>query len=87
MATIGRSRAVAWIFNRIQLSGYVAWLSWLGLHLVALMGFRNRINVFVNWIWNYFTYDRSVRLILAVSEHETQSEYEHRALAETSVQE
>jgi NADH:ubiquinone reductase (H+-translocating) len=64
MATIGRSRAVAWIYNRIQLNGYLAWLSWLGLHLIALMGFRNRLNVFVNWVWNYITYDRSVRLIL-----------------------
>ena len=56
MATIGRSRAVAWLFNRVQLSGYLAWLSWLGLHLIALMGFRNRINVLVNWVWNYFHY-------------------------------
>ena len=64
MATIGRSRAVAWLFNRIQLSGYLAWISWLGLHLITLLGFRNRINVFVNWVWNYFTYDHSSRLIL-----------------------
>ena len=34
------------------------------LHLISLMGFRNRVNVFVNWVWNYFTYDRSVRIIL-----------------------
>jgi NADH dehydrogenase len=68
MATIGRSRAVAWIFNRVQLSGYLAWLSWLGLHLIALLGFRNRINVFVNWVWNYFTYDHSSRLILETSD-------------------
>ena len=45
MATIGRSRAVAYMFNRVQLSGYLAWLAWLGLHLIALMGFRNRVNV------------------------------------------
>ena len=64
MATIGRNRAVAYLFNRVMLSGYFAWLSWLGLHLVALMGFRNRANVLVNWVWNYFTYDRSVRVIL-----------------------
>ena len=64
MATIGRSRAVAWIFNRVQLTGYLAWLAWLGLHLIALMGFRNRVNVLLNWVWNYFTYDRSVRVIL-----------------------
>lgn len=64
MATIGRRRAVAWIYNKIQLSGFLAWLAWLGLHLLTLLGFRNRIQVFVNWMWNYFTYDRSVRLIL-----------------------
>ncbi len=64
MATIGRSRAVAWIFNRVQLTGFIAWLAWLGLHLITLIGFRNRLNVFVNWVWNYLTYDRSVRIIL-----------------------
>ncbi len=64
MATIGRSRAVAWIFYRVQVSGFVAWLAWLVLHLITLLGFRNRLNVFINWVWNYFTYDRSVRLIL-----------------------
>jgi NADH dehydrogenase len=64
MATIGRSRAVAWIYNRIQLRGYIAWIAWLALHLMTLLGFRNRLNVFINWVWNYFTYDRSVRIIL-----------------------
>jgi len=64
MATIGRHRAVAYLFNRIQLSGFLAWVSWLGLHLLTLMGFRNRVAVFVDWVWNYFTYDRSVRVIL-----------------------
>jgi len=64
MATIGRKRAVAWIYNRLQLHGFIAWLAWLGLHLVTLMGFRNQLNVLINWIWNYFTYDRSVRIIL-----------------------
>lgn len=64
MATIGRSRAVAWLYNRIPLSGYAAWLAWLLLHLVTLLGFRNRLSVFLSWVWNYFTYDRSVRIIL-----------------------
>ncbi len=64
MATIGRSRAVAWLFNRVQLRGYLAWLAWLFLHLVTLLGFKNRASVFVSWVWNYFTYDRSVRIIL-----------------------
>ena len=64
MATIGRRRAVAWLYNRVPLSGYPAWLAWLGLHLVSLIGFRNQLNVLVNWLWNYLTYDRSVRIIL-----------------------
>lgn len=68
MATIGRSRAVAWIFYKVQVSGFIAWLAWLVLHLITLLGFRNRLNVFVNWVWNYFTYDRSVRIILELPE-------------------
>jgi len=64
MATIGRSRAVAWIYYKIPLTGFLAWIAWLGLHLVTLMGFRNRLNVFINWVWNYLTYDRTVRIIL-----------------------
>lgn len=64
MATIGRRRAVAWIFNRIKLSGWLAWIAWLGLHILTLLGFRNRLSVLLSWIWNYFTYDRSVRIIL-----------------------
>ncbi len=64
MATIGRSRAVAWPFYTVKLTGFAAWFTWLMLHLVWLLGFRNRLNVMVNWIWNYITYDRSVRVIL-----------------------
>jgi NADH dehydrogenase len=74
MATIGRSRAVAWIYKRIGMSGFLAWIAWLFLHLISLVGFRNRLNVFVNWIWNYLTYDRSVRLILEKSENKQQTE-------------
>ncbi len=73
MATIGRSRAVAWIYNRIPLTGFIAWVAWLGLHLLWLMGFRNRLNVFVNWMWNYLTYDRSVRIILKPERNQPQS--------------
>jgi len=64
MATIGRSRAVAYIYNKIQLKGFLAWVAWLFLHLMTLLGFRNRVTVMFNWMWNYLTYDRSVRLIL-----------------------
>lgn len=78
MATIGRSRAVVWLFYKVQLTGYLAWVAWLGFHLILLMGFRNRVNVFVNWVWNYFTFDRSARLILeethTVEEHKREKE-------------
>jgi NADH dehydrogenase len=63
MATIGRSRAVAELPFGIKLRGFPAWLAWLGLHLVMLAGFRNRISVFANWAWNWLTYDRGPRLI------------------------
>jgi NADH dehydrogenase len=64
MATIGRSRAVAWVFKRFKLTGFLAWLAWLGLHLLELMGFRNRIQAFVNWVYDYVFYNRSVRFII-----------------------
>ena len=62
MVTIGRNAAIAHIFG-LQLNGFIAWLIWLTVHLVWLIGFRNRMLVLVNWVWNYFTYDRGVRLI------------------------
>jgi len=63
MATIGRHDAVAEIPGGIRLTGTVGWLAWLGLHLLYLIGFRNRANVLVNWTWNYLTYDRGSRII------------------------
>jgi NADH dehydrogenase len=64
MATIGRRAAVAELPRGLKLTGPIAWLAWLGLHLVYLLGVRNRVSVFVNWAWNYFTWDRGPRLIL-----------------------
>jgi len=63
MATIGRRAAVAELPGGIKLQGTIAWFAWLGLHLVYLVGFRNRISVFLNWWWNYVTWDRGPRLI------------------------
>ena len=63
MATIGRNQAVAQLPGGIRLTGVVGWLAWLVLHLVMLVGFRNRANVVVNWAWNYVTYDRASRII------------------------
>jgi NADH:ubiquinone reductase (H+-translocating) len=64
MATIGRNQAVVEFPNGWRFHGFIGWLMWLGLHLIELMGFRNRANVFVNWAWNYVTYDRGSRLLL-----------------------
>lgn len=63
MATIGRNRAVAEI-GGMKLRGFIAWLIWLFVHLYALIGVRNKLVVFINWVWNYFTYDQSLRLII-----------------------
>jgi NADH dehydrogenase len=66
MATIGRSAAVAQI-GRMHFSGYPAWLAWLALHLVFLIGLRNRISVFLQWTYSYLTYRRGARIITGVS--------------------
>jgi NADH dehydrogenase len=63
MATIGRHDAVTELANGWRFGGFPGWVAWLGLHLVYLMGMRNRLNVFVNWCWNYLTYDRASRLL------------------------
>jgi NADH:ubiquinone reductase (H+-translocating) len=62
MATIGRSRAVARI-GGIRLSGFIAWIAWLLLHIVYLIDFRSRVLVLIDWAWSYFTYQRGSRLI------------------------
>ncbi len=63
LATIGRSQAVARLWG-LSLTGFPAWLVWLGVHLMQLIGFRNRLLVLINWAWDYLFYDRAVRLIL-----------------------
>ncbi|HEU5395819.1 MAG TPA: NAD(P)/FAD-dependent oxidoreductase, partial [Verrucomicrobiae bacterium] len=58
----GRSAAVAWV-GRLRLSGFPAWLMWLLVHLVFLLGFRNRIAVLSQWIYSYLTFRRGARII------------------------
>jgi len=65
MATIGRSAAVAWL-GRLKFSGLLAWLAWLFIHLVFLIGFRNRLAVLFQWTYSYFSYRRSARIITYV---------------------
>jgi NADH dehydrogenase len=70
MATIGRNAAVAELPGGLLLSGVLGWLAWLGLHLVYLVGFRNRLSVLMNWGWNYLTWDRGPRLIIRPDERD-----------------
>jgi NADH dehydrogenase len=65
MATIGRNRAVADL-KVVGFGGFFAWLAWLFIHLIFLIGFRNRIFVFFQWMWAYCTYSRGARLIYGV---------------------
>lgn len=63
MATIGRNRAVV-DFRKIHLKGFIAWAGWMFVHLMYLIGFRNKAVVLVNWVWSYMTYDKGNRLII-----------------------
>jgi NADH dehydrogenase len=64
MATVGRNLAVVDIPRpKLHFKGLLAWLIWMGLHLVLILGVKNRLFVFLNWVYNYFTRDQSLRLI------------------------
>jgi len=63
MATIGRNSAVAQL-GAVRLTGFLGWLMWLFVHLINVISFRSRVVVLVNWAWDYFFYDRPIRLIL-----------------------
>jgi NADH dehydrogenase len=67
MATIGRGAAIADL-GRVHLSGFIGWLIWLVVHIRSLVGFRNRVVVFTEWAWSFFTLQRRVRLITAVND-------------------
>jgi NADH dehydrogenase len=63
MATVGRNLAVADLKN-IKFQGFFAWLVWMFVHLISIVGLKNRLLIFINWAWNYITYDQSLRLII-----------------------
>jgi NADH:ubiquinone reductase (H+-translocating) len=63
MATVGRNLAVVDL-PFIRFNGFFAWLVWMFIHLMSIVGVKNRILIFVNWLWNYFTFDQSLRLII-----------------------
>ena len=63
MATIGRNNAVVEL-QKIRFSGFPAWAVWLFIHLMSIVGVKNRLFIFIDWMWSYFTYDPSLRLII-----------------------
>lgn len=68
MATVGRNKAVM-ESKGIRMGGFIAWLAWLFVHIITLIGFRNKLVVILGWIYNYFTYDRTLRLIIRPFRH------------------
>ena len=70
LATIGRKKAVAELPGHIRLSGFVAWLAWLFIHIFFLIGFRNRVLVLIEWAWQYLTFRRGARLITGPIAHQ-----------------
>jgi len=77
MATIGRNRAVVDL-PKLHFSGWLAWLMWLVVHLRSILGVRNKIFVLLNWIWNYITYDYTMRLIMYARKAKEVREREER---------
>jgi NADH dehydrogenase len=63
LATIGRNLAIA-DFPFIRLKGFIAWVIWMFVHLMSIVGVKNKLLIFLDWVWNYLTYDQSLRLII-----------------------
>ncbi len=72
MATIGRNRAVADL-KKLHLSGFVAWLAWMFIHLISLLGMRSKLSVLISWVWAYFSYNTAMRLLLFGAKHPRRS--------------
>lgn len=73
MATVGRNKAVV-DMGKIRFQGVFAWFVWMFVHLMSLVGFRNKVVTFVNWVWSYFSYDRGTRLIIRRFSRESMTE-------------
>ena len=71
LATIGRNRAVADL-KKLKLHGFIAWAVWMLVHLRSILGVRNKLTVLFDWVWNYFTYDQSMRFILFIRPQQRQ---------------
>lgn len=74
MATVGRNLAVADL-KKTHLSGFIAWLAWMFVHLISLLGMRNKLAVLINWIWSYFTYGSSLRIIIRSTRYPLRSRW------------
>ena len=66
MATVGRNRAVVDL-KHVCFGGFWAWMTWMFIHLISILGARNRLTVLINWIWSYFTYGSSLRMLFEAS--------------------
>ncbi|MEM6783926.1 MAG: NAD(P)/FAD-dependent oxidoreductase [Bacteroidota bacterium] len=84
MATIGRNRAILELPNGTGMKGFIAWCAWVFVHVVKLAGFRNQIAVFFSWMYSYFTWDRTPRLIIDVEPETDEIENPELALATAS---
>lgn len=74
MATVGRNLAVADL-NHIHLTGFPAWLTWMFIHLISILGMRNKVTVLINWIWAYCTYNTSLRLLIHTTRYPLRSRW------------
>lgn len=77
MATVGRNKAVA-EFKKVHMSGFAAWFMWLVVHLRSILGVRNKMIVLLNWMWNYFSYSQSLRMIVYAKKAKEVVERERR---------
>lgn len=77
MATIGRHHAVV-DMGKMHIGGYVAWLAWMFVHLITILGMRNKATVLINWMWNYFGLGTSLRMILKPSKYPLETPKKHR---------
>ena len=72
LATVGRNKAVADL-KKLKLQGFIAWMVWMGVHLRSILGVKNKLMVLIEWVWSYFTYDQSIRLILYIPKRKKNS--------------
>ena len=75
MATVGRNLAVVEM-GKLKIKGFSAWIIWMVVHLMSIIGIKNKLLILINWIWHYITYDQSLRLIIRPSENNNKADNE-----------